>query len=89
MKTFPLILLCCAGLASPLLAQGPINVGAMPTEPKPPIQTGGEIAARAAIEVWLALPDDGQFDRAWDNASSLIQKTVPKDQWVKIMSTLR
>ncbi len=57
--------------------------------PTPPIQTGGEIAARAAIEVWLALLDDGQFDRSWDTAASAVQKTVPKDQWIKVLSDHR
>lgn len=57
--------------------------------PTPPIQTGGEIAARAAIEVWLALVDDGQFDKSWDNAAKAVQKTVSKDQWIKVLTDNR
>ncbi len=57
--------------------------------PTPPIQTGGEIAARAAMEVWLALVDDGQFDKSWDDAASAVQKTVSREQWVKILSDHR
>ena len=57
--------------------------------PTPPIQTGGEIAARAAIEVWLALVDDGQFDKSWDNAAKAVQKAVTKEQWIKVLSNNR
>ena len=68
-------------------AQQPGNIP--PNLPTPPIQTGGEIAARAAIEVWLGLVDDGQFDRSWDNAAGAVQKAVSKEQWVKVFSENR
>ena len=68
-------------------AQAPGNIP--PTLPTPPINTGGEIAARAAIEVWLALLDDGQFDRTWDNAAGAVQKAVTKEQWIKVLSEHR
>ncbi len=79
-------LLSLAGLGS-LRAQ---DHGGIPHDlPTPPIQTGGEMAARAAIEVWLALVDDGQFDKSWDNAAAAVQKAVPKEQWIKVLSDNR
>ena len=57
--------------------------------PTPPIQTGGEIAARVGIEVWLGLLDDGQFDKSWDNAASIVRKTVTREQWVNVLSQHR
>lgn len=59
------------------------------TMPTPPIQTGGEVAARAAVEVWLALLDDSQFDQSWDNAASAVQKAISKEQWVKVLTEHR
>ena len=58
-------------------------------QPTPPIQTGGEIAARSGIEVWLALLDDGQFGQSWENAAEAVRKTVTKEQWVKVLSEHR
>ena len=86
-KVFAVVwLLSLAGLGS-LRAQ---DHGGIPHDlPTPPIQTGGEIAARAAIEVWLALVDDGQFDKSWDNAAAAVPKAVPKDQWIKVLSDNR
>ena len=88
MKKIIAVVLSCSllGLVS-LRAQHSGNIP--PTLPTPPIQTGGEIAARAAIEVWLALLDDGQFDKTWDSAAGAVQKAVPKEQWVKTLSENR
>ena len=66
-------------------SQGGIPAGL----PTPEIHTGGEIAARAAMEVWLALLDDGQFDRSWENAADAVRKAVSKEQWVKVLSDNR
>ena len=86
-KVFVLVLswsfLCLASAR----AQAPGNIP--PTLPTPPIQTGGEIAARAGIDVWLALLDDGQFDKTWDSAAGAVQKAVTKEQWVKVLAEHR
>ena len=52
-----------------------------PVSPAPPIQSGGEIAATAAAEVWLSLVDDGQFDKAWDTGAKILQGVVTKEDW--------
>ena len=86
MKTlFPVLLWFCFVL-TPLRAQLGLPSAASPT---PPIQTGGEIAARAAVEVWLALVDDGQYDRSWDEAAGAVKKVVPKDQWARTFTAHR
>ena len=86
-KLFAVVLWCSLTGAGSLRAQ---DHGGIPHGlPTPPIQTGGEIAARAAIEVWLALVDDGQFDKSWDNAAMAVKKTVSKDQWIKVFSDNR
>ena len=86
MKTFfALVLLILFALGAPLRAQQSLGVD----KPTPPIQTGGEIAARAAVEVWLALVDDGQFEKSWESAAGVVQKAVPKEQWVKVISDHR
>ncbi len=77
-------LLPCSGSAR---AQNPGNIPAgLPT---PPIQTGGEIAARSGIEVWLALVDDGQFGPSWENAAEAVRKAVTKELWVKVLADHR
>ena len=84
-RLFPVLLWCCLVL-TPLRAQQGLPSAASPT---PPIQTGGEVAARAAVEVWLALVDDGQYEKSWDNAAGAVKKVVPKDQWTKTFTDHR
>ena len=87
MKRLPLLILLtlCLFLTS-LHAQQGLPSAASPT---PPIQTGGEVAARAAVEVWLALVDDGQYDKSWDQAAASVKRVVLKDQWVKVFTEHR
>lgn len=86
MKTPLFVLLSLLVLVVPLRAQQGLPSAASPT---PPIQTGGEVAARAAVEVWLALVDDGQYDKSWDEASALVKKATAKDQWIKMFTDHR
>ena len=57
--------------------------------PTPPIQTGGEVAANTSAEVWLALIDDGQFDKSWDSAAKILQDLVNKQEWIELAKTKR
>ena len=82
MKIFPFLpfaflslILSVAPLAS---AQQTVLPG-----PTPPIQTGGDVAATASAEVWLALVDDGQFEKAWDTAARILQGVVTKQNWLQ------
>ena len=33
--------------------------------------------------------DDGQYDKSWESASSLVKKATPKDQWIKLFTDHR
>lgn len=57
--------------------------------PTPASQTGGETAAQAAGEVWLALADDGRYDAAYTGAAGIFQKLMTKEQWVKLVTAGR
>lgn len=57
--------------------------------PTPPIQTGGEAAANAAGEVWLGLMDDGQYEKAWENAAKIMQNLVTKQNWLTLLTAKR
>ena len=88
MKTISLRLLAAVMallLAPGLRAQQPAGTPA----PTPPIATGGELAAMPAAEIWLALVDDGQFDKSWDTAAKILRNLVKKDEWIKLAKVKR
>ena len=55
----------------------------------PPIQTGGDPAATAAAEVWLALVDDGQFAKGWETGAKILQGVVTEKDWVDLAQKKR
>lgn len=57
--------------------------------PTPASQTGGETAAQAGAEVWLALTDDARYDAAYMGAAGIFQKIITKEQWVKLVTAGR
>ena len=59
------------------------------SSPTPATQTGGEMAAQAAGEVWLALTDDARYDVAYTGAAGIFQKLVTQEQWVKMVTAGR
>lgn len=59
------------------------------SSPTPAIQTGGEVAAQSAAEVWLALTDDARYDASYTSAGGIFQKLVTKEQWVKLVTNGR
>ena len=82
MKISPLLPLTFLGLG---LSSAPFASAHQmaPPGPTPPIQTGGDVAATASAEVWLALVDDGQFEKAWDTAAKILQGVVTKQNWLQ------
>ncbi len=88
MKFNPLPTLAAALLLVPssLCAQGPNQPAKVP---EPPIQTGGEVAATAAIEVWVALVDDNRFAESWQASAGIFKKAVTQEQWVSLMQAHR
>ena len=54
-----------------------------PPMPTPPIQSGGDVAATAAAEVWLSLVDDGQFAKAWETGAKILQGVVTEKDWLQ------
>lgn len=80
-----LLLLCL--LALPILrAQNPPFP---PPGMTPPIQTGGEVAAGAAADVWLGLLDDAQYDRCYETAAKILQNLVAKQSFVDLATKRR
>ena len=88
MKTpflFSLSVLLLVVLGAPLShAQGFVA-----PSPTPPIQSGGDVAATAAAEVWLALVDDGQFARSWETGAKILQGVVTEKDWVDLAQKKR
>lgn len=90
MKSFLNTVVCLFVLPALLLvpslwAQHP-SVG--PT-PELPINTGGEVAAVTAVEVWLALLDDGQYSQAWQSGAKILQNLVSEKDWTTLANTRR
>ena len=77
------VLLVSMALPGGLCAQ---DVASSPT---PAIQNGGETAAKAAADIWLALVDDNRYEASYQAAASIFQKLVVKDQWVKLATSGR
>lgn len=45
--------------------------------------------ATAAAESWLLVVDAGKYGASWDNAATMFQKAVSKDQWEQAVSSAR
>ncbi len=65
------------------------STGQTAPSPTPAIQTGGETAAKAASDIWLAQVDDGRYDAGYLASASVFQKLVTKEQWVKLATAGR
>ena len=52
--------------------------------PTPAIQNGGETAAKAAADIWLALVDDNRYESSYQSAAGIFQKIITKEQWAKL-----
>ncbi len=85
MKRFVSISVCLL-LATLLVCRAQGQTAASPT---PAIQSGGETAAKAAADIWLALVDDGRYEPAYQTTAGIFQKLVTKEQWVKLVTAGR
>ncbi len=79
-RSLPAALFVLAGVAM----SGNLPAQTTASSPTPAIQNGGETAAKAAADIWLALVDDGRYEPAYQSSASIFQKLVTKDQWVKL-----
>ncbi len=86
MKHFSLLL---CGLLLVLAPATGLRAQNATSSPTPATQTGGETAAQAAGEVWLALTDDARYDAAYTGAAGIFQKLITKEQWVKLVTAGR
>jgi hypothetical protein len=48
-----------------------------------------QAAAVKAAEVWLALIDNAEYDKSWDEAAPAFQRAVPRSQWVQQIRSVR
>jgi hypothetical protein len=71
------------------LAVARISAQAPAESPTPAIQSGGEVAAQSAADVWLAIVDDARYEPAYLSTAGIFQKLVGKEQWVKIATAGR
>ena len=46
-----------------------------------------EEAVKSALE-WLAIIDAGNYAESWENAASMFQKALTKDNWVETLNGL-
>ena len=67
-----------------LVTCGSLHAQAVGSSPTPAIQNGGETAAKAAADVWLAPVDDNRYEPAYQSAASIFQKLIAKEQWIKL-----
>lgn len=52
-------------------------------------QTARQASAVEAAEQFLGQLDQGAFARSWDEASSLLAKRIPKEEWLKTFGSVR
>ncbi len=45
--------------------------------------------AQKAAQTWLAMVDDGQYARSWDQASELFRNAITQDKWVSALEGVR
>ena len=72
-----------------LALRGGLHAQDTASSPTPAIQNGGEIAAKAAADIWLALVDDGRYESSYQTAAGTFQTLVTRDQWVKLAGSGR
>lgn len=51
--------------------------------------TAAKTSAQDAAESWLALVDDDDFGESWDDAASLLQNRIAREDWIAEGRTLR
>lgn len=56
---------------------------------KPTVDKKTLEASAEASKKWLDLVDKNHFPESWDQSSSLMRLTIPKDEWVHILDKVR
>ena len=54
-----------------------------------PAMSGPEDDAQAAAEAWLVLVDSGNYDESWEEAATLVQQAVSKEDWNRSIAGAR
>lgn len=47
------------------------------------------LKARDVAAAWLALADQGAYDRTWDEAAAFFKSAISKSQWVNALGAVR
>jgi hypothetical protein len=63
--------------------------GAAEAPPRPVDEAAAKGQAIEAGKSWLALVDAKKYAESWDQASSLFQKKITRDQWVSMIGGAR
>ncbi len=50
---------------------------------------GAEEAAEDAARKWLAVVDEGRYAASWEEAASVFQNAITKEQWQKALESVR
>lgn len=66
----------------------PFSLFAATSTPESVVDSSLETSAIAS-QSWLELVDKGQYAESWEKSSALMKKTVTKDEWVQILTTVR
>jgi serine/threonine protein kinase len=69
--------------ASALKTQVETIATAMSRAPDVKIKSLNPRPELAAVEDWVALIDNGDFDRSWELAAKRFQRAITKDQWIE------
>jgi hypothetical protein len=42
-----------------------------------------------SAEKWLAIVDEGKYEKSWEETASIFKNAVPVDQWMDLVSSVR
>ncbi len=62
--------------------------GAVSAQPRD-TTAGAERRAKSAAQSWLSLIDDDAFGESWDEAASLLQERIEREEWIQEAERLR
>lgn len=54
-----------------------------------PVEIPGAKASEAAAQAWLKLVDEEHYVDSWNAASQILQFTMPRDEWVRVLNSVR
>jgi hypothetical protein len=85
MKTFAFCCTMAAAVFGTLLLPTTLAAGtvANPTDP-----ATLQASAKASLD-WLKTVDDGNYGGSWDQSSAVMKLTMPKDEWIEMLNSMR